>query len=273
MSQIEPFAMPKPEDQSNEGEWERERRVEAENIVGLLNAWPLNDVLKKLVEAAEILLHKNSYDGHSYEEINHCVERGKEILAAMEAYRDSTGPVKEVKSAEEILKDILGLFLYQELERRSAMPAYPTTQLALIIDAMDEYASQFRASTPAVGCKWVKACSIPGKYVLPDEKQDLRKYATRYPEKPDELQLLTRSQIFFEAEKRKIEWLDESTTAETPASIQLEQVEKIAVRFASFILDNAGYGIAGREQFLNGGFMSWQTTPAGKELISKLTKP
>ena len=41
--------------------------------------WPTIDVLKKLTEAAEILLHENDYDGHGWEIISHCVDRSKEI--------------------------------------------------------------------------------------------------------------------------------------------------------------------------------------------------
>jgi hypothetical protein len=52
-------------------------------ILGLNQPWPLVDVLKKLVEASEILLHKKSYDGHGYEEINQAVDRAKEIIALL----------------------------------------------------------------------------------------------------------------------------------------------------------------------------------------------
>jgi hypothetical protein len=44
--------------------------------------WPTVDVIAKLVEAAEILLHRCDYDGHGYEEIAACVERAKELLSA-----------------------------------------------------------------------------------------------------------------------------------------------------------------------------------------------
>lgn len=49
-------------------------------FLGLEEAWPLINVLEKLVEATNILLHKKSYDGHGWEDINHCVARGEQII-------------------------------------------------------------------------------------------------------------------------------------------------------------------------------------------------
>ena len=43
-------------------------------------AWDTLSVLAKLVEAADILLHRKDYDGHGWEEIEICYKRGKEIL-------------------------------------------------------------------------------------------------------------------------------------------------------------------------------------------------
>jgi len=57
------------------------------DILGLKNAWPLKDVLKKLIEASEILLLKKDYDGHDWEEISRCVTRGKEILVMIEGVK------------------------------------------------------------------------------------------------------------------------------------------------------------------------------------------
>lgn len=44
------------------------------------NPWPLRDVLGKLVEAAEILLHRCDYDGHGYEEFLAAIDRAKELV-------------------------------------------------------------------------------------------------------------------------------------------------------------------------------------------------
>jgi hypothetical protein len=49
--------------------------------------WPTKDVLDKLIEAAEILLHKHDYDGHGWELIAHAVDRGKEISARIKNNR------------------------------------------------------------------------------------------------------------------------------------------------------------------------------------------
>lgn len=48
-------------------------------------AWPPRDVLKKLTEAAELLLHHCNYDGDGYEQIGICVERAKRILERMKS--------------------------------------------------------------------------------------------------------------------------------------------------------------------------------------------
>lgn len=45
-------------------------------------SWPLRDVLAKLIEASEILMHQKNYDGHGWEQISHAIERGKVALLA-----------------------------------------------------------------------------------------------------------------------------------------------------------------------------------------------
>lgn len=40
--------------------------------------WPLRDVVRKLCDAAEILLHEKNYDGHGHEEISHALKVGRE---------------------------------------------------------------------------------------------------------------------------------------------------------------------------------------------------
>ena len=47
-------------------------------------AWPREEVLGKLVEAAESLLNEKNYDGHGHELIETAVRRGKGILAGSE---------------------------------------------------------------------------------------------------------------------------------------------------------------------------------------------
>jgi hypothetical protein len=48
--------------------------------LGLDQPWSTADLIRKLVEAAEILLHEKSYDGHGWEEIAGCVGYAKERL-------------------------------------------------------------------------------------------------------------------------------------------------------------------------------------------------
>lgn len=42
--------------------------------------WPTVDILSKLIEASNILLHVKSYDGPNYEEINHAVSVGQLLV-------------------------------------------------------------------------------------------------------------------------------------------------------------------------------------------------
>lgn len=42
--------------------------------------WPLKDVISKLCDAAEILLHEKNYDGHGYEEIIESLRIGREWI-------------------------------------------------------------------------------------------------------------------------------------------------------------------------------------------------
>ena len=40
--------------------------------------WPIHDVLAKLADASDILLHHYNYDGHGYEQIEECVRRARD---------------------------------------------------------------------------------------------------------------------------------------------------------------------------------------------------
>ena len=42
------------------------------------SAWPPQDIVSKLVEAVDILLHENDYDGHGWEAIEYCWRMAKE---------------------------------------------------------------------------------------------------------------------------------------------------------------------------------------------------
>lgn len=65
------------------GEHERLRAVLMEH-----EPWPLRDVLAKLVEAGDILMHEKNYDGHGWEQISHAIERGKAALSSWPNDRD-----------------------------------------------------------------------------------------------------------------------------------------------------------------------------------------
>ena len=45
--------------------------------------WPLEDVINKLIEAANILLNDKSYDGHGYEQIMAARDEATKILKAL----------------------------------------------------------------------------------------------------------------------------------------------------------------------------------------------
>lgn len=49
--------------------------------------WPLIDVIKKLCEAADILLHKKDYDGHGWEEMELCFKKGLDIVKKLESQK------------------------------------------------------------------------------------------------------------------------------------------------------------------------------------------
>lgn len=49
--------------------------------------WPIPEVLRKLADAADILLHQRNYDGHGHEEIGHARDAARAFLAATEPKR------------------------------------------------------------------------------------------------------------------------------------------------------------------------------------------
>jgi|WetSurMetagenome_2_1015567.scaffolds.fasta_scaffold00103_17 hypothetical protein len=67
------------------------------------NSWSTIDVLKKLIEATEILLHEKNYDGHGWEEISHCVKRGKEILLNLTSLQSESKEGKQKPSADKLI--------------------------------------------------------------------------------------------------------------------------------------------------------------------------
>lgn len=57
-------------------------------------AYPLPEVLKYLIEAADILLHKHDYDGHNWEVLQHAMERGRQILEEINAQLETFNELK-----------------------------------------------------------------------------------------------------------------------------------------------------------------------------------
>lgn len=53
---------------------------EKEELMGLENAWPLRDILKKLIESSDILLHEKDYDGHGWELIDKAKEEAEKTV-------------------------------------------------------------------------------------------------------------------------------------------------------------------------------------------------
>jgi hypothetical protein len=75
--------------------------ITEENIpLGLNNPYPTTDVLERLAQAAEYLLHENSYDGPDYEEIEICVKRAREIIK--EIYKQKNKPIGEPEQLKNI---------------------------------------------------------------------------------------------------------------------------------------------------------------------------
>jgi len=76
----------------------KEQGEKEPNILGLDNAWPLKNVLEKLIEATNILLHNKSYDGQGYEEMQICVSRAKEIIGELSTKSASGEPQEQIIS-------------------------------------------------------------------------------------------------------------------------------------------------------------------------------
>ena len=48
-------------------------------------SWNLVDVVSKLCEATDILLHKKDYDGHGWEEMQLCLELGQKYITELKS--------------------------------------------------------------------------------------------------------------------------------------------------------------------------------------------
>jgi len=72
-----------------------------EEILRLNNPWPLIDILKKLTEAAEILLHNKNYDGHGWELISHCKDEADELILEIESDKITNNGWIKIESEEQ----------------------------------------------------------------------------------------------------------------------------------------------------------------------------
>jgi hypothetical protein len=82
--------------------WQKVQAVEAMPIstqaLGIDTAWPLVDVLDKLIEGTEILLNKKNYDGHGWEEISLAVKKGKEVVSLLRSTKYEEKAVEAMDS-------------------------------------------------------------------------------------------------------------------------------------------------------------------------------
>jgi len=60
--------------------------TEAVEILNKSEPWPLRNILSKLVEASEILLHDKNYDGHGWENISVCADLAKRYVIEIESF-------------------------------------------------------------------------------------------------------------------------------------------------------------------------------------------
>lgn len=67
--------------------------VLSKDDLGLNDAWSLCEVLDKLIESSEILLHKLDYDGHGWEKIQHCKEKAKEYKTKLHKQHKLLAPI------------------------------------------------------------------------------------------------------------------------------------------------------------------------------------
>lgn len=61
----------------------------------LNDAWPLKDILKKLIDGTDILLHKKDYDALGWEDYEHAFTRGKVVLQQIESVLSKAKPKQE----------------------------------------------------------------------------------------------------------------------------------------------------------------------------------
>ncbi len=58
--------------------------IDLDKVIRPDQPYSLPEVLKALVECADILLHKKSYDGDGWERLEYCYRHGKDIIELFE---------------------------------------------------------------------------------------------------------------------------------------------------------------------------------------------
>ena len=53
-----------------------------EDLLGLRTAFPTIDILTRLTEAGDVLLHRYDYDAHGWEVLHYCIEDAKKRIEA-----------------------------------------------------------------------------------------------------------------------------------------------------------------------------------------------
>lgn len=98
-----------------------ERIVE---ILGVYNAWPLKDVLAKLVEVTEYLLDVKNYDRTGWEEVSGCAKRGREYLYLLNNFNHAClmHPIKQEdkQESEAVFQLLEELWWYVRLKNKDA---------------------------------------------------------------------------------------------------------------------------------------------------------
>ena len=60
------------------------RSLPIEKILRLDQPFNLEEILKGLVEASDILLHKKDYDGHGWEHLEYCYRHAKDVIRVLQ---------------------------------------------------------------------------------------------------------------------------------------------------------------------------------------------
>lgn len=60
--------------------------------LGVNDAWPITDVLLKLIEATEYLLDVKNYDKTGWEEVSHCTKVGRKMMESINEALNQSKP-------------------------------------------------------------------------------------------------------------------------------------------------------------------------------------